>query len=400
MASQRRRLEKALRDCAETGVPDAVDLWPAVGGRVMGRRTSPETIDREGGHAGPRRRSWGPQLVPNAPLGWVLAAVSVLILGFGVYAAAGPVWEFYRQGLPGTVEPGSDEEPGRNLSTRPDENLSALRTELDQTRTADGVRVTLDWAYADERFVAVNLDVEELDRSRNTGGAGPGPDAALEPALWDDTVGDEAELPPYVKITDASGQDFDLVGGGTGLGPPRYEAAEAVFDAPEGIEPGTGHRFRLEVPIQEGPALSGRPEAGPFVFEFEVPVRPAPTIELDQKAEAEGITLTLEGVVDSPVLPQAVVCLDPPDDEYGWTPRLREDGYSIPGNDAGGEGILATAPQRLGGGCWSLMMGHTVETGSSVTVASLDGFPDGDSPRVNPKTIGGPWTFEFRSSAR
>jgi hypothetical protein len=140
------------------------------------------------------------------------------------------------------------------------------------------------------------------------------------PLLIDDTVGNEAEFEPYVQITDASGQDFDSVGGGTWL-PPRGTGAEAVFDAPEGLE-GTGreHRFRLEVPLSSQQELVAKP--GPFVFEFEVPVAEAPTIEVDQQVEAEGIVMTLERVVNSPVLPQAVVCFEPPDAKHLWMPSL------------------------------------------------------------------------------
>jgi hypothetical protein len=264
----------------------------------------------------------------------------------------------------------------------PDDGPPDLKTEVDRTKTADGVRLTLDWAYADERFAAVSLRTQRLD--------GPGP-AALEPALWDDSVGNEAELPPYVEISDASGQDFDLVGGGT-----NRERADATFDAPEGLEPGGGHRFRLEVPVQEGPALAGRPEAGPFVFVFKVPVRPAPTIEPNQKAEAEGVTLTLDRVVASPLAPQAVICFEPPDDGHDWMPFLRYD----EGPDDG----VGSAPQELGDGCWSLAMAAPVEGRSSVTVANLEGMPTGPpdpgQTAINPKTIRGPWTFEFEAPAR
>ena len=292
-----------------------MDLWPVVKRRVFAGRVGTEQAG-QGGATRYLAGAHGPATRAEHPLGWALAAVSVLILGFGVYAAAEPVREFYRQGLPGTVEPGSEK---ADREARPADDKSGLRTKIGQTQTADGVRVTLDWAYADERFVAVGLHTQRLD---GPGGSGrPDPESAvLEPALWDDSVGDESELPAYVRISDASGQDFDLVGGGT-----NRERADATFDAPEGVEPGHAHRFRLEVPVQEGPALAGKPEAEPFVFVFEIPVRPAPTIELNQKAEAEGVTLTLERVVASPLAPQAVICFEPPDGEHDWMPFLRYD---------------------------------------------------------------------------
>jgi hypothetical protein len=386
---EQRALLEALREADERAAPHSVDLWPAIrvrvsGERMSGTRVSEEQVGEEHMASGPRRRAWPPRLVPNTPLGYTLAVLSVLILGVGAYAASGPVGELFRDGLPGSVGPGSDDGAGRDLSTKPDVNLAALRTEVDQTKTQDGARLTLEWAYADERYVAVGLRTQNLDGS-----------AVLQPSLVDDEVGNEAELPPYVKITDESGQDFDTVGGGTLLGPSRTEA-EVVFDAPKGIEPSREHRFLLEVPLKEEYRMgsSDEPVAGPFVFHFEVPVRPAPTIEVNQKVEAEGVTLTLKRVVDSPVLPQAVVCFEPPDDEHSWTPWLKDDGVYEK---------VTSAPQNLGDSCWSLMMGRAVEGRSSVTVAELEGFPKdpawgpGETLEENIGTIRGPWTFEFEA---
>jgi hypothetical protein len=116
--------------------------------------------------------------------------------------------------LPGSVGTGSGKGAARVPSTRPDANLAAPRTELGQTKTADGTKVILDWAYADARYIAVGLHTRSLD----------GSDVVLQPSLWHDTVVNEAELPLYVMTTDASGQDFDNVGGGTLLGPDRTGA--------------------------------------------------------------------------------------------------------------------------------------------------------------------------------
>jgi hypothetical protein len=379
VTEQRKRLEKALRECAEQWVPETADPWPAIRERVTGERMSRERTSEEHGATGPHRRhARPPRLVPNTPLGWALAVLSVLILGTGIYAASGPIGDLLQYGLPGPAGPGVGGHPG---GEQPEDGLPGLRTQVDQTQTADGARVTLDWAYADEKFVAVGLHTQELDGAQKPEGSDSGSDSVvLEPSLWDDKVGNEAKLPPHVQITDASGQDFDTVGGGT-----RGNRADAFFDAPEGLQPGREHRFRLEVPLQDSPALSGKKEAGPFVFDFEVPVLPAPTIEVDQEVEAKGIVLTLERVVNSPILPQAVVCFEPPDDEHSWMPWLK-----------GG-----SAPRKLGDGCWSIGMEAPVEGRSSVTVAYLEGMPQGDSSTgtmtINPKRIRGPWTFEFEA---
>lgn len=394
MTEQRERLQRALRGCAEQGVPDSVDLWPGIRERLSGGRTT-ETRASEGpSTAGSRRRAWSPRLVPNHPLGWALAVLSVLILGVGIYVISGPVNELLQHGLPGTIGPGSQKEVDHGRSSTHGGRESGLGTEIGQTQTADGVRVTLDWAYADEKFVAVGLHTQRLDGPRESEGSDSDANPpALEPALWDDTVGNEAKLPPYVKITDESGQDFDTVGGGALLGPKRT-GAEAVFDAPKGLAAGKEHRLRLEVPLDTvaGGSPGEKPKAGPFFFTFEVPVRPAPTIEVNQEVEAKGITITLKRVVDSPLLPQAVVCFEPPDDGHSWMPFL-------PYDESYDEGV-GSAPQRLEDGCWSLMMAAPMEGRSSVTVTKLEGMPTGPSDpgeggAVNPKTIRGPWTFEF-----
>ena len=378
MTERGERLERALRGCAEVGVPDTVDLWPAVRERVSGQMDEGRATSEEHGGDEVRRR---PSPVTNAPLALVLAVLSTILLGAVVYVATGPLQGPARHG-----PPTGEKHPGQNRGGQTDDSLSGPRTEVDQTRTGDGVRVTLRWAYADERSVAVGLDTQHLDGSQ-------GPDSVLfEPSLWDDTAGDEAKLPPYMKITDASGQDFDTVGGGTLLGPGRT-GARAVFDAPGNLAAGGEHAFRLTVPLYESgrSGVAGeKPDAGPFVFRFEVPVRRAPAIEVNQEVEAKGITVTLKRVIDSPLLPQAIVCFEPPDDEHDWMPFLTyETSY---------EEEVGSAPQELGDGCWSLQMVASGDR-SSVTVANLVGMPTGlsDSDKagtVTPKTVHGPWRFD------
>jgi hypothetical protein len=134
------------------------------------------------------------------------------------------------------------------------------------------------------------------------------------------------------------------------------------------------------------------PKAGPFFFDFEVPVLPASSIEVAQEAEAKGTTLTLERVVDSSLLPQAVVCFEPPDDAHSWMPFL-------PYDESYEKGV-GSAPQELENGCWSLQMVASEDL-SPVTVTNLEGFPNnppsdpGKAGAVNPKTIHGPWRFDF-----
>lgn len=389
MTEQRERLERALRGCAESGVPDTVDLWHGISERVTEERASEARLSEEPAYDGTRQRARPPQLVPNTRLGWVLATLSVLILGAGIYVASGLVGEIFQQGLPGTVEPGSRKEAGQARKAQPNGEESGLKTQIGQTQTADGARVTLDWAYADEEFVMVGiraLDLREGDRENTESLRDP---AMFQPILVDDSSGseanrgNEAKFPPRVDIADGSGQDFDLVDGVT-----QYPDATAVFAASESIEPRARQRFRLEVPLEEygmpGTGPNDKPAAGPFVFDFDVPVQPAPIVEVNQKVEANGVTLTLKRVVNSPGRPQAVVCVEPPDDEHFWTPRVKYSG-GLPEDEM-------VSPLQLKDGCWSLTLENPVRSDSSVTVTKLDGMPR-TSERM--KTIRGPWTFEF-----
>ncbi len=45
-------------------------------------------------------------------------------------------------------------------------------------------------------------------------------------------------------------------------------------------------------------------------------VRSAPTVEVDEKVEKNGVGMTLERVVNSPARPQVVICIEPPDDVH------------------------------------------------------------------------------------
>ena len=423
MASQRERLERALRGCAEAGVPDTIDLWPAVKERATGERVSAETVGWGGSNANPRRRPRLPHLVPNTPLGWALAAVSVLIVGLGVYAAAEPVREFYRQGLPGTVEPGSEkadrEGPDRGQSVQEDavstklfrealpgdEDLS-LAENVNQTVNRDGASVTLEWAYADTDFVVLGFSVRDLEEDRRNAGNL----ATLEPVF----VGKEDEDVPSApdrrsELTDEGGRYFGSIDGvsmvaSPGAGPEEIRAPKAqtaVFESPEGLDANREHGFRFDVFLDEmavpgsmaeaekGYRSEPKPPIGPLTFNFEMPVRSVPVVEVDQEVTVDGITLTLDRVINSQSRPEAEICIDPPDKDHLWHPSMAQVGYA---SDE------PPSPRAIGNGCWSMVLGDPVSGRSSVTVTQIWGIPqteeasrkDEDGPQIR-----GPWTFEF-----
>ena len=160
------------------------------------------------------------------------------------------------------------------------------------------------------------------------------------------------------------------------------------------MEAGREHRFRLEVPLNErGMSGEGEPDAGPFIFDFEIPVRANPVVEVGQKATKDGVTITLERVLNSPSRPQAIVCFEPPNDDYLWRPSTAPTGFQR-------EEPLPV--QDLKGGCWSLTLEEPAEGRSSVTVTEIWGPPRTEQAAQEDedgKKIRGPWTFEFEAPA-
>ena len=417
-------LLEALREADERAVPNSIDLWPAIRERVSGERVSREHVSREhmsGTHvreeraAGSSRRPWLPRLVPNTPLGWALAVLSVLILGTGAYAVSGPVREFIGKGLPGPAAPGPGETTNRERADElaggsgvadrlfryhlPGDEGPAFGEGIGQTKTTDDARVTLERAYADEDVVVVSYSVQDTRDAREI----DGPFGELQPFFVGKEDEGESGIPssPYRgSLTDESGRHYSLIDGtsmqaGPRAGPEEVRAPKghaAVFETEEGLEPNRVHRFRLEIPLYEGMGpmrKDEKPDAGPFVFTFEVPVRPAPVVEVNQEQTTKGITLTLERVINSPGRPQAIICIDPPDDDHLWHPSMEQTGF--PSDEP-------PSPRRLGGNCWSMGLGDPVEGRASVTVTEIWGIPqtaqaakeDEDGPQIR-----GPWTFDF-----
>ncbi len=369
MSEQRERMERALRECAEQGVSETTDLWPKVRGQV---------------DVGVRRAR---RFVPRTRLGWVVAAMAILLFSTGAYAGSKWVYEVFQEELPGG-------------------DAAALGEQLHLSQTMDGARVIVEWAYADTKNVVIGYSVEDLDDNRKDYEN----DARLEPFLGGGSPGD---LPTDLgDLADGSSGDFRMIDGtgyiddeGTWGG---SLPNTAVFAVPKNFEPSEKHSFRFELPLQEVPvfppgenSVKDEPEPliGPFVFDFEIPVHPVEVVEMDQEVEANGITLTLERVVQSPGRPQAIFCFEPPDRNHLWMPVM-ETG-AMPLNLE--EGYLETRPVNgERSGCWSVALSENANS-YSFEVSALEGLPTDDPGRpvgdgpymVMPKELPGPWKFDF-----
>ena len=376
MTERRELVEKALRRFAEDGVPENVDLWPEI---------------RERTAADGRRGSLRTKFLPRTRMGLAFSVLAALLVMTGAgYAAAGLVYARFQEELPGA-------------------NARDVGEEIGQEQTIDGARVTLEWAYADEEFVVISYSVKDLEDDRRNAGRR----AQLEPVFVGKDDAEAGRGPDCrATLTNEGGEELGMIDGtfesaGPGDGPEVLrmpKSNSAVFEVPDGLETGRNHRFHLEIPLEETPTtfpsmasmeegedalrFEPKPPIGPFVFDFELPVRPAPTVELDQKAAASGVEVTLDRVVNSPARPQAVICFSPPDAEHEWYPMVE----AVPANRE----PIETLP--LGNGCWSAPLYERTEGRSSVTVTELVAMPGEDAAEpemMQPETLPGPWRFDF-----
>jgi hypothetical protein len=295
---------------------------------------------------------------------------------------------------------------------------------LQMTKTEDGARVTLNWVYAEENYVSIGYQVENLKDNRRVAGH----PAELQPILGFGYGKPTPREKKYLKksglgtdivaLTDERDTKFRMADNSTesSAGPkPAKGPLEALvaFRPKEELKPSKEHDFRLQTPLYESAVVPFNeklppPEpfpGDPFVFKFDVPVHAVPVVDINQKATAKGVTLRLDRVINSPGRPRAVICYEPPDDKHYWFSYGGEGtfqgGWSTSGWSA--TGSMSGIPP---GKCHKLMLKAPAEGRTAVEVRMLEGEPD--CPYNNAKdfeacyeeigyrTIRGPWKFEFK----
>jgi hypothetical protein len=300
---------------------------------------------------------------------------------------------------------------------------------LQITKTEAGARVTLNWVYAEENYVSIGYQVENLKDDRRVAGY----PAELQPILGfgygEPTPREEEYLKKYglgddiVALTDERGTKFRMAdnSGQISMGPKPVEGPLenlVAFRPKGGLKPGEDRDFRLQIPLYESAVVPledlGAKHGGkqpppepfpgdPFVFNFDVPVHAVRVADVNRKATAKGITLRLDRVINSPGRPRAVVCYLPPDDEHLWTlyggAGTLFHGWSTSGWVSTGMS-WSNPPKR----CHKLMLREPAEGRTSFEVSALEGWPNcpyNDDfeecfEEIGYKTIRGPWRFEFK----
>lgn len=341
-------------------------------------------------------------LWPHTFGGWVVAIVLLLVVACAwAYSARDGLYRTYLGLQPEAQNVGKA--------------AYAAGERLEMEKSANGARVTLTSVYAQETHVVVGYEVEDLTRGRRAGGH----PAELQPLLgFGDDRGKlrKAGLgTDVVGLTDESGTEFRMVdnSGQTADGPENVATGPlqnmVAFKPAKSIASDEKHRFRLTVPLVQSPVVqmgqkqpTDRPFPGkPFVFDFEVPVQPVRSLDVGQKVTAEGVTLTLDRVIDSAGMPQAVICYGAPDDGYTWTL------WGGKGTDGGGWGSGSTGSMKIvsSKGCQRLQLKGPIEGPSSFEVEAIEGSPICTMDRAKKaekcfnktgeRRIRGPWRFGF-----
>src|ERR687898_689303 len=295
---------------------------------------------------------------------------------------------------------------------------------LQLKKTEAGARVTLNWVYAEENYVSIGYQVEDLKDDRRVAGH----PAELQPLLGfgygKPTPREEEYLKKsglgtdIVALTDERSTKFRMVDNSveSSYGKPAKGPLEnlVAFKPKEGLKPSKDHDFRLQVPLYESTVvpLQGKqppPEpfpGEPFVFKFDVPVHAVHVVDVNQKATAKGVTLRLDRVINSPGRPRAVICYQPPDGKhywfmYGGGAGVFQDGWSTSGWP--GTGSMSSVTPRKS---QKPMLEAPAEGRTSVEVKRLEGEPDcpynnakdfeACYEKIGYRTIRGPWKFEFK----
>jgi hypothetical protein len=296
---------------------------------------------------------------------------------------------------------------------------------LQLKKTEDGARITLNWVYAEENYVSIGYQVEDLKDNRRVAGYPAEPQPLLGFGYGKPTPREKEYFKKYnlgtdiVALTDERATKFRMVDNSmeTSGGPKPVEGPLenlVAFKPKEGLKPSEEHDFRLQIPLYESAVvpLQGKkqppPEpfpGEPFVFKFDVPVHAVHVVAVNQKATAKGVTLRLDRVINSPGRPRAVICYQPPDDKHSWLSYggagTFQGGWSTSGWSATGS-MRSIPPAK----CQKLMLDAPAEGRTSVEVRMLEGWPDCEAFQDGAawqrcmekryRTIRGPWRFDFK----
>lgn len=164
-----------------------------------------------------------------------------------------------------------------------------------------------------------------------------------------------------------------------------------VFQSTTKLERGE-HRFRVEVGLFRGAARE--PAVRPFVSDLKARVKPAPTIEVDQTVEKNGVPITLTRLVNSPARTYAFLCFDPPEGKHDL-PVIKTGLFGLRGQRIAD--VPASHPDDVAGaaaeGCATYNFGQTPYDKPDKHRLTITKLVSSDSSERG--SVKGPWRFSF-----
>lgn len=262
-------LKQILKDIFEEEVSNDMDIWPNLEIHFMKNLGSEQHIIR----------------LPATHLGWITLIVLAILLISSVAYALSPTLRRLIQMDVGLNQVES----------------TGLGHPLNLSQTNEDVTVTLAWGYADENRVAVGYGIE--------------------------TVSDESYEPKQFTLTDQEGRVFNptaglgATGGAVIVGEPATPG-ESDFVFSFETPPITGKPdaiyLNLELVLT---SVDGSVVTQPFNFNFSLPYTPGRIAEPMQSVIFNDISVSLEKVVVTPSDVTAVICFEPPDNDFvDWLP--------------------------------------------------------------------------------
>ncbi len=366
------RLKRQLDEIAEQGIPETLDLWPAIRRRIEAVR--------------PQRAQEAPQRTLR--IAWAVVPALAAILGlalFGLATYAGAQAPFDRAAE--LVQPN-------------DSGMYAVYNEglyhkLDMSQSFGDLTFTINWAYADPVRAVIGYTTEYGPR---------------------DTFAPSAQI---LSVTDSNGDKLMPTGAfGDSIAPRSLTMMEA-FMSPSSV----AQLETLDLEVLVAVKLDALPIASPpsegwiydpdtdgwffpvaepdgfLTFNLSIPVTPARSFEGGQTSEAQGVAVTLERVVVAPSGVRADVCFDNPDPAYAWMleGQLTDGAGSVEGwNIYDHDTWLQTMGAHP---CTSLLL-HRGEISLDAAqytfrVIRMEGLPPGQGEGADLWVIGGPWAFEL-----
>jgi hypothetical protein len=282
-------------------------------------------------------------LVPKTRLAWAFLPLIVLLLGGAVYAASSLLSELFQKHAPQIEEAG-------------------LAQEMELSQTINGITVSLERAYADSNVVMVGFRVS-------------GPDARYQPEVGKLLTADGQNLPGMIGVGSGS---KTIMG--------DWNASELAmiytFDTSFLRNVPSELSLILEADIADLPIIGeSKILAGPFRFEFDVPLHGGKSIDIGQTIETTGVPVTLEQVMISPWGVRAVLQL-PDGDKYMPIVSL-----TLPNGDLVNGALIKHVEASI---VQYSMGDFTGQVGEWTMVVSE--LVSSDTPQ---QRLAGPWVFRF-----